>query len=60
MHYQMSWTVLKISNLDFDLQGQINLQTFQIFVLTFKNGIISNFTFQLELFINHLDSKCLR
>ena len=44
--FQMS---LKIGDLDVDLQ------TSKFFVLTFKNYPISNFTFQLELFIEHLN-----
>ena len=32
----MSHTILKISDLDLDLQGQIGLQTFKFFILTGK------------------------
>ena len=33
----MSHKILKLSDLDLDLQGQIGLQTFQIFMLTVKH-----------------------
>ena len=32
----MSHMILKISDLDLDLQGQIGLQTFKLFILTGK------------------------
>ena len=48
----MSWIILKIGELDLDHQGQIGLQSSKIFVLSFKNLPLSNFTFQFELFIH--------
>ena len=33
----MSLMILKIGNLDFDFQGQIGLQTSNIFILTVKH-----------------------
>ena len=33
----MSHTILKIGNLDLDLQGKIGLQTCKIFILTVKH-----------------------
>ena len=52
----MSQTILKISDyLDLGLQGQIGLQTPKIFVFTFENLTVSNFTLQLKLFIVHLN-----
>ena len=33
----MAHTILKLSDLDLDLQGQIGLQTSQIFILTVKH-----------------------
>ena len=33
----MSHTILKLSDLDLDLQGQIGLQTSKIFILTVKH-----------------------
>ena len=48
----MPRTILKIGDLDLDLQGQIVLQTS-------KQRAFSNFSFQFELFIEHLNvSDC--
>ena len=49
----MSHTILKIGDLELDLLGQIGLQTSRIFILTVNHSTILNFTFQLELFIEH-------
>ena len=46
----MSYTILKVSDLDRDFQGQIGLQTSKIFILTVKHSTASNFIFQLEMF----------
>ena len=51
----MAHTILKIDGLSLDLQGQIGLQTSKIFILTVKHWKVSNFTFQLELLIDHLN-----
>ena len=45
---------LKKNDLALDLQYQIGNQASKIFVLTVKNCTVSNFTFQLEPFIEHL------
>ena len=49
----MSLTILKIGDLDLDLQGQIGLQTSKIFVLTLR--IEAFIILQPELFIDHLN-----
>ena len=36
--------ILKIGDLDLDLQGQIGLQTSKIFILSVKHRTTSNFT----------------
>ena len=46
----MSHTILKVSDLDRDFQGQIGLQTSKILVLSVKHPTASNFIFQLEMF----------
>ena len=51
----MSQKILNICDLDLCLKGRIGLHTFNISVETFKNQTISNFNFQLELFIHHLN-----
>ena len=51
----MSHKILKLSDLELDLQGQIGLQTSQIFILSVKHFTASNFTFQLEMFIRYLN-----
>ena len=51
----MSLTILKVSDLDRDFQGQIGLQTSKIFILTVKHSTASNFIFQLEMFFKHLN-----
>ena len=51
----MSHTILKVSDLDRDFQGQIGLQTSKIFILTVKHSAASNFIFQLEMFFKHLN-----
>ena len=51
----MSHTILKVSDLDCDFQGQIGLQTSKFFILTVKHSTASNFIFQLEMFFKHLN-----
>ena len=46
----MPHTILKIGDLDLDLQGQIVLQTS-------KQRAFSNFSFQFELFIEHQNAS---
>ena len=51
----MSHTILKVSDLDRDFQGQIGLQTSKIFSSTVKHSTASNFIFQLEMFFKHIN-----
>ena len=51
----MSHTILKVGDFDLDFQDQLGLQTSKICILTVKHWTVSNFTFQLELFIDHLN-----
>ena len=51
----MSHTILKVSDLDCDFQGQIGLQTSKIIILTVKHSTASNFILQLEMFFKHLN-----
>ena len=41
----MSCKIMKIGELDLELQGEIGLQTSKIFVLTVNNLTVSNFIF---------------
>ena len=52
---QRSWTILKTCDLEINLQGEIGLQTWKIFVLNFYIDPFGIFAFTLKLSIDHLN-----
>ena len=52
----MSHTILKNSDLDLDLEGQIGLKASNILFYLLNIELFRNYTFQLELFIKHLNN----
>ena len=54
----MCHTVLNIGDLDLDLQGQIDLQTYKKFY--FNCETLNDFKFYLPTWTVYQESKCLR